>query len=114
MILNYSWAVWLAWGLGAFFVVKGVLNMAGLTPMRVARLKWGHPSWFPIAGGALDLLAGLMTAWYPTRPFGLAFGLLVCLAEGATLIRHRDWRHLPPSLVLFALTVLTGWGLRLI
>lgn len=114
LILNYSWAVWLAWLLAAFFAVSGILNIAGFRPMRDALLGWGYPPWFHLANGAFDFLTAATIAWYPTRPLGLLLGALLCLVIWAMLLRHRDYRHLPPSIVLFAVTVATAWGLRLI
>lgn len=113
-ILNYSWAVWLAWLLGAFFLVNGVLNLAGLKAMKEGFAQWGYPRWFHLINGALNVLIGLAILWYPTRILGLFLSVLLCVAVWITLVRHRDFRHLPSSIVLFVVTLLTAWGLRLI
>lgn len=114
LILNYSWAVWLAWLLTAFFAVSGLLNFAGFRPMRDALIGWGYPRWFPLVNGAYDLVTAAAIAWYPTRPLGLILSVLLCLVIWVTLLRNRDYRHMPPSIVLFAVTLVTAWGLRLI
>jgi hypothetical protein len=114
LILNYSWAVWLAWLLAAFFVISGVLNLVGFKPMQEQLLGWGFPSWFRFVNGICDLLIGALIAWYPTRVFGLALGVLLCAVIWIVLLRHRDYGHMLPSVVLFALLLVTAWGLRLI
>ena len=114
MILNYSWAVWLAWLLAVFFVVNGALNIAGLKAMKDAFRKWGFPAWFHILNGVIQVLIGAMIAWYPTRPLGLLLAVLLCLAIGMTLIRQRAWAHFPPAIVLLVLVLVDAWGLRLI
>lgn len=114
MIFNYSWAVWLAWILAAFFIGNGIANVIGLKPIRDGFARWGFPSWFHIANGILDIAVGAMIAWYPTRAPGLLLAALICVAVWITLIRHKEWAHLPPSVVLSVIVLLTAWGLRLI
>ena len=89
MILNYSWAAWLAWALGAIFIVSGIVNLAGFKPMRDALTGWGFPSWFFIVNGLCDLAIGAMILWYPTRPFGLLFSLLSVQGAAAGLVTRR-------------------------
>ncbi|MBP0439240.1 DoxX family protein [Tianweitania sediminis] len=114
MILNYSWAVWLAWLLGAFFVVDGVLNLVGIKPVKNSFKRWNLPSWFHLFNGLVQLVTGLLVLWYPTRPLGLLLGALICLAIFAILARHRDWGHFPPSVILLIVILVDAWGLRLI
>jgi hypothetical protein len=114
LILNYSWAVWLAWLLAAFFLANGLLGFAGFKPFREGFTRWGFPRWFYLVNAAFDVVIGGMIASYPTRPFGLLLSLLLCVVIWITLIRCREYGHLPASVVLFAITLVTGWGLRLI
>lgn len=114
MILNYSWAVWLAWLLVVFFVVNGALNLAGLKAMKDSLLRWGFPARFHLINGVIHVVIGLLIAWYPTRPLGLLLGVLLCLTIGLTLIRHRAWAHMLPTILLLVLVVVDAWGLRLI
>ena len=48
------------------------------------------------------------------RSLGFALGALECLAIYATLIRHRQFAHLPPSIVLMVLIALAFWGQGLV
>ena len=114
MILNYAWAVWLAWILAAFFLVNAVLSLVGFKPIKDGLRAWGFPAWFHVFNGLLQAVIGLMIAWYPTRPFGLLLALLLCVAIWITLARHRAWSHVPPSIILFLVVLLDAWGLRLI
>lgn len=114
MILNYSWAVWLAWLLGGFFVVDGVLNLIGIKPIRESFAKWNLPSWFHLFNGVVQLVTGLAILWYPTRAFGLLLGVLVCMAIFVVLGRHKDWGHFLPSTILLIVILVDAWGLRLI
>ena len=116
-----SWSLYLALSTGrqtalvvALFVVNGVLNHAGLKAIREGFARWGYPRWFHLVNAIVCIAIGVTIAWYPTRPFGLLLSLIFCLAVWATLLRHRDFRHLPPSVLLAGVTVLAAWGLRLI
>ena len=53
---------------------------------------------------------GILIAYAPTRPAGLALGALVCLAVFATLIRHRGAAHLLPGAALFGVIPVTAFG----
>jgi hypothetical protein len=112
MIMGVSWPVWLAWLLAAFFVVNGAVNIVGPRGMRDGFARWGYPPWFHLFNGVLQLATGVLIAHAPTRLAGLALGALVCLAVFATLVRHRETAHLPPGLVLFAVILVTAFGVR--
>ena len=112
MIMGVSWPVWLAWLLAAFFVVNGAVNVVGPRGMRDGFARWGYPPWFHLFNGVLQLATGALIAYAPTRLAGLALGALVCLAVFATLIRHSETAHLPPGLVLFAVILVTAFGVR--
>lgn len=113
LILNYSWAVWLAWLLGAFFALNGIAGLAGIDAAWNALLPWGSRLWRRLAGTSC-LVIGLMIAWYPSRPFGLLLGILLCVAACAALMRRRDFARLPRPVILAAVILATAWGLRLI
>lgn len=110
MIAGQSWALWLCWLLAVFFICNGIVNIIGPKGIREGFARWGFPSWFHIANGLLDLVAGVLIALPQTRPFGLGLGILICLGVFATLIRHRELAHLPPSVVLFVVVAVAGWG----
>lgn len=114
MILNYSWAVWLAWILGTFFLINGLLNLAGFVPMRGVLLWSAHGDPARLAGGFFCIAAGLMVVWYPARPLGLLLGLVLCAAACLALVRRRDFAHLPLPALLAVIVLVTAWGLRLI
>lgn len=114
MILNYSWAVWLTWLLGAFLAINGLLSLAGLPSVRGAPFVWSGRRLARLPSGFACVAAGLMIVWYPSRPFGLLLGLLLCVAACAVLLGRRDFARLPPPVILALAIVATAWGLRLI
>lgn len=110
MIFGFSWAEWLTWLLALFFVVNGVINFTGPQAMRDGFRDWGFPPYWHLVNGAILLLTGLLLAYPPTRPLGFLLGLLECIAIYATLIRHRAFSHLPPSVVLLEVMAIAWWG----
>ena len=49
------------------------------------------------------MAAGLLLLIPATSPAGAIGSVVILLAAVMTLIRHRDWRHLPGAIVLTAL-----------
>ena len=111
MDLSHSWPIWLAYALAAFFCINGIVNVIGPKGMREGFARWGFPSWFHIANGRIQLLAGLLLIAEATRFLGLALGVLVCLGVFVTLIRHSEFSHLPPGIVLLFFILMDVWGL---
>lgn len=110
MVFGIGWETWLTWLLVAFFIGDGVVSAIGPAPMRASFVNWGYPSWWHLVNAAVCLAAGLLLFFPATRPFGFMLGALECFAVFATLIRHGEFSHLPPAVVLFALLVLGYWG----
>ena len=57
--------------------------------------------------GALEVVAGLLLLIRATSKFGAIGSLVILLAAAATLIRLRDWGHLPGALALAAAAAAT-------
>lgn len=111
MTLAQDWTTWLACLLAAFFCVNGVVNVVGPKGMRDSFAAWGYPSWFHIANGVLQFAAGVLLLTDATRMVGLALGILVCIGVFATLVRFRQYAHLPPGIILCTLILIDLWGL---
>jgi uncharacterized membrane protein HdeD (DUF308 family) len=111
MISSHDWATWLTYLLAAFFCINGVVNVIGPKVMRDSFAAWGYPSWFHITNGVIQLTAGVLLLSDATRVVGLALGVLVCIGVFATLIRFRQFAHLPPGVILCALLLIDLWGL---
>jgi uncharacterized membrane protein HdeD (DUF308 family) len=111
MTMQHDWTAWLAYLLAAFFCINGVVNIIGPKGMRDSFAAWGYPSWFHVANGVIQLAAGLLLLTDVTRMVGLAIGILVCIGVFATLVRFRQFAHLPPDIILCALLLIDLWGL---
>lgn len=111
MLSGSSWAIWLLWLLIAFFAVNSVVNAINPRPMRESYARWGFPSWFNFVNAGMEAAAAALLYFPETRLIGFAIGLVICLGIFATLIRHGEYSHMGPGLVLFAAICLTLWGL---
>jgi uncharacterized membrane protein HdeD (DUF308 family) len=110
MIFGFAWPTLLTYVLTAFFLANGVINLMGKQALRDGFARWGFPAWWHLVNGAVLLVAGVLLAYPPTQFLGFALGALECLAVFATLARHRDWAHFPPSVILLVLLALAYWG----
>jgi len=111
MFNHLPWADGLTWLLSLFFIINGAINLAGPPALREGFARWGFPSWWHLVNAAVLFACGILLAFPDLRFFGFALGLLECLAIYAVLIRHGDYRHLPPSIVLLLLMALAFAGL---
>jgi len=111
MFNDFPWADGLAWLLTLFYIINGAINLAGPPAMREGFARWGFPSWWHLVNAAVLFACGILMAVPQVRLFGFALGALHCLAIFAVLIRHGDYRHLPPPAVLLVVLALTSAGL---
>ena len=111
MFIGYGWAEWLTFGLAAFFIATGFVNFTGPAGMRRGFEEWGFPNWWHYVNGTVLLATGMLLIILPTRLVGFGLGLLECLAIYITLLRHRAYGHLPPSVLLLAALALAYMGL---
>ncbi len=98
-------AVGLPIALGVIMVGTGALNFAGPSLARENFALWGYPAGSHRVVGSLGIVVGLLlmipvTAW--VGAIGSAIFMLVAVV---TLIRSRDWGHLPGAAVLMAASV---------
>lgn len=103
MIYGVSGASLLAWILVAAFLGAGSFNIRGSASTKEGFVRWGYPAWWNVVTGGLELLAAALVAFPPTRLAGLLLGGAICLAAVATIVRHREYAHLPPGVALTAL-----------
>ena len=103
MIYGVSGASLLAWALAVVFLGAGLFNIRGSASLKEGFARWGYPAWWNVVTGGLEVLASALIATPPARVAGLLLGAAICLAAVATVVRHREYAHLAPGVVLTAL-----------
>lgn len=91
--------------LGVVMIGAGVANFVGSASVRQSFARWGYPSGFHRVTGGLEVAAGLLLLIPLTSRVGAIGSVIILLAAVATLIRFRDWGHLPGAVVLTAAAV---------
>lgn len=105
-LFGISTATLLAWLLALAFLGAGVVNAAGPAVIRDGFVRWGYPRWWNLVTGGLEVLAAALIAAPAARIAGLMLGAAICVAAVATVVRHRDYGHVAPGVVLTALSAL--------
>jgi uncharacterized membrane protein YphA (DoxX/SURF4 family) len=98
-------AVWLPIALGIVMIGAGSVNLVGPGSVRDSFARWGYPAGFHRVTGGLEVTAGLLLVIPATSRAGAIGSAAILLAAMMTLIRHRDWTHLPGAVVLTAVAV---------
>ncbi len=91
--------------LGVVMIGTGGVNVAGPPPARETFARWGYPAGFHRVAGGLGVVVGLLLVMPRTSRVGAIGAAIFMLAAIATLIRRRDWGHLPVAAVLAAACV---------
>lgn len=97
----------LPFALGFVMIGAGVVNFAGPASVRESFARWGYPAGFHRVTGGLEVVVGLLLLVPATSRFGAIGSAAILLAALATLIRFRDWGHLPGALVLTTIALTT-------
>ena len=95
-------AVWLPIVLGIVMIGAGAVNLVGPESVRDSFARWGYPAGFHRVTGGLEVTAGALLLIPATSRAGAIGSVAILLAAVMTLIRHRDWKHLPVAVVLTA------------
>jgi membrane protein HdeD len=95
-------AVWLPIALGIVMIGAGAVNFVGPGSVRDSFARWGYPAGFHRVTGGLEVAAGLLLLIPATSRAGAIGTAVILLAAVMTLIRHRNWTHLPGAVVLAA------------
>jgi hypothetical protein len=98
-------SIWLA---VAAFAGVGLVNAAGRAAQRDSFVRWGYPVWWCRVTGVLELAVAIMIAVPSSRSAGLLLGAAIMVAAAATVVRHREFSHLMPIGIFFALLLLVG------
>jgi uncharacterized membrane protein YphA (DoxX/SURF4 family) len=95
-------AISLPIALGVVMIGAGGVNFTGPASVRESFARWGYPAGFHRVTGGLEVSAGLLLLIPVTSRVGAIGSAKILLAAVATLLRHRNWGHLPGALVLAA------------
>jgi uncharacterized membrane protein YphA (DoxX/SURF4 family) len=98
-------AVWLPIALGIVMIGAGAVNFVGPGSVRDSFARWGYPAGFHRVTGGLEVTAGVLLLIPATSRAGAIGSVAILLAAVMTLIRHRDWKHLPGAVALTAVAV---------
>jgi uncharacterized membrane protein YphA (DoxX/SURF4 family) len=96
---------WLPIALGVVMIGIGGVNFAGPSLARENFALSGYPAGFHRVADSLGVVVGLLLVIPATSPVGAIASAVFMLAAVATLIRSRDWGHLPGAAVLTAASV---------
>lgn len=91
--------------LGVVMIGAGGVNFVGPASVRASFAHWGYPAGFHRVTGGLEVATGLLLLIPSTSRVGATGTAIILLAAVATVIRYRDWGHLPPALILTAAAV---------
>jgi membrane protein HdeD len=95
-------AAWLPIALGIVMIGAGAVNFVGPRSVRDSFARWGFPAGFHRVTGGLEAMAGLLLLIPTASRAGAIGSVVILLAAAITLIRHREWGHLPGAGVLIA------------
>jgi len=98
-------AVGLPIALGVVMIGNGGVTFAGPSLVRKNFAQWGYPAGFYRVAGSLGAVVGLLLVIPVTARVGAIGSAIFMLVAVATLIRSRDWGHLPVASVLTAASV---------
>ncbi|WP_323990782.1 DoxX family protein [Nguyenibacter sp. L1] len=90
--------------LGLVMIGTGGANFAGLPLARRNFALWGYPAGFHRVAGSVGVAIGLLLLIPLTSHVGALASAVFMLAAVATLIRGRDWGHLPVAAILMAMS----------
>lgn len=85
---------------GVVMIGTGSLNFAGPPLARENFALWGYPAGFYRVAGSLGIVIGLLLVIPATSRAGAIASTVFMLTAVATLIRSRDWGHLPVAAIL--------------
>lgn len=99
-------AIALPIALGIVMIGAGAVNFVGPKSVRDSFVRWGYPAGFHRVTGGLEAIAGVLLLVPATSWLGAMGGVVILVAALMTLIRCREWGHLPGAVVLTAAAVM--------
>jgi len=87
----------------AAFLGAGLFNVIGTPATRSDFARWGYPPWWRHLTGGLEMATAILVALPTTRGAGLILGVIIITAAAVTVLRSREFSHLPPVALFIAL-----------
>ncbi len=106
------WVDILAVILGIVMVAGGSLKLLQLEFVVGQFRGWSLPVWFMTLVGTFEVIAGFLTVWRQTRPFGMMIFATVVLGAVWTHVTHREWPEFLWTSVLLAIALMIAWRTR--
>ena len=97
---------WLAYAMAALFVIGGLVNLKPPQAFADSYARWGYPPWWHYVTATIELIGGVLLVPPQTRFWGAMLLSLLSLAAIGTLVRHGEFKRVPPGLLLFAGTAI--------
>jgi DoxX-like protein len=94
------------WSAAAAFFGAGLYNAIGTEPTRSSFARWGFPPWWCRVTGTLEMVVAALIAFPGTLEAGLILGGLIIAAAAWTVVRNREFSHLPPVGLFVSLLVM--------
>lgn len=102
----------LAWLLSAFFAFGALMNFKPPAKILKDYRRWGYPKHFHYVTAVLEAATALLLFFPETRPAGGALGALIMGAAVSTVVRHREYAHVPaPAAAGIACLVVGTWAM---
>jgi hypothetical protein len=98
----------LTWLLTAFFLIGAIFNWISPARVKDEYARWGYPSWFHYCTAILELITAGLLAFQASQMLGLTLGSVIMIAAVATVLRHREYKGLPPPVVVLGVLLLTA------
>ena len=108
MPVGQLFAIGLPIALGVVMIGAGAVNFVGPKSIRDSFVRWGYPSGFHRVTGGLEAIAGPLLLVPATWWAGAIGSVVILVAAVITLIRCREWGHLPGAVVLTAAAVVAA------
>jgi len=96
------------WLLAAAFFGAGLFNAAGTASTRESFMRWGYPWWWCRVTGALEITVAALLLLPAARAAALLLGTAIVAVAALTILRRREWSHLPPLGLFAVLIALAG------
>jgi hypothetical protein len=98
-------ATWLA---ATAFFIGGAVNASGAKSIRDDFKRYGFPSWWCWITAAMELATTGLLLVPATFYIGVVLGAFIMIAAIASVLRARNFRHIPPPALFLLLLIVAA------